>query len=201
MARDHDWRSAASVEVGHTVSGTRIGVLGASRVGRAYIRMVVALGAEVVVYDPYLTAEDAKNLGVAHAGLDELLSTCPVIANHAPVTQETRGLLNSEKLSLIQDGGILINTARSAIIDTAALVDELQSGRISAGLDVFDREPLESGSPLWGLPNVILTPHIGGITLEARRDMGRIAVDEVENFLTGRPLTNEILAPNYDILA
>jgi len=201
MHAQHDWAAGQSFGLGRTVASEMIGVVGASRVGRLYIEMVRALGADVLVYDPYLPALEAERLGVAVVPLDELLTTCGVVALHAPVTPETRNLLSAQRLASIRDGGILINTARSAILDSGALERELLSGRLSAALDVFAEEPLPAGSGLWGLPNVILTPHLGAVTRHSRRSQGRIVLEEVERFLTGRALENEVLASTYDRLA
>jgi phosphoglycerate dehydrogenase-like enzyme len=155
----------------------------------------------VVVYDPYLDAETADRLGVTLSDLDELLASCRVVAVHAPVTPETRQLLDRRRLSLIRTGSVLVNTARSAVVDSAALADELVNGRFSAGLDVFDDEPLPSSSPLWGLPNVILTPHIGGVTQHAQHYQGLIVVGEIERLAAGRPLEFTVSPDRYDILA
>ncbi|MGN6221279.1 MAG: hydroxyacid dehydrogenase [Microbacterium sp.] len=220
MMQERSWAKAMAVPTGHSLAGTRVGVIGASRVGQAYIRLALAAGAQVSVYDPYLTDDAAQRLGVRLVGLDELLSTSLVVAVHAPVTEETRGLLDATRLALIPDNGVLINTARSAIIDTQALISELASGRISAGVHVYHvrpqpphcthwgggpastpAPPLPSESPLWGLPNVILTPHIGGITREAQLQQGTIVVEEIERFVSGSPLKCEITADLYDILA
>lgn len=201
MHLNHDWAAASAFGLGRTVASETIGVVGASRVGRIYIELVKALGARVQVYDPFLPETEAARLGVVLAPLDELLRDCRVVALHAPVTPETRNLLSAERLASIRDGGILINTARSAILDTAALEHELRSGRLSAALDVFDEEPLPRDSGLWGLPNVILTPHIAAVTHHSRRMQGLIVVEEIERFFEGIALENEILASTYDRLA
>ncbi|KRC51905.1 hypothetical protein ASE16_02205 [Leifsonia sp. Root227] len=196
-----DWEGALGYGLGRTVAGTRIGVIGASRVGRSYIELVTALGAEVVVSDPYLHPSEAREMGVELIDLDDLLATCPVVALHAPVTHETRGMLTAERFALLSDGAVFVNTARSAIIDSAALVAELRSGRISAALDVFDVEPLPAGDPLWSLPNVMLTPHIGAVTTHSRRTQGAIVVEEIERFASGIGLRFEVNEANYDRLA
>ena len=195
------WAGASSFGLGRTVAGTRIGVLGASRVGRVYVRLILAAGAEVTVCDPYLSAADAAEMGVSVSSLEDMLSSSEVVAVHAPVTDETRRMLDRERLALIQDGGIIVNTARSTLFDSSALADELLAGRLSAGLDVFDTEPLPQQDCLWGLPNVLLTPHIGAATVHSRQIQGLIVVEEIERFLNGEPLQAEILPENYDLLA
>jgi glyoxylate reductase len=123
--------------------------------------------------------------------LEELLRTADVVSLHAPLTPETRGLISRERLALLQDGATLINTARGAIVDEEALVDELVSGRISAGLDVFAHEP-HLPEQLLDLPNVVLTPHIASATAETRGAMTRVLVDNVLAFLRSEPLPNAV---------
>ena len=123
--------------------------------------------------------------------LDELLQTSDVVSLHLPLTPETHGLISRERLALLQDGATLINTARGAIVDEYALVDELVSGRISAGLDVFAGEP-RVPERLLGLPNVVLTPHIASATVETRAAMTRVLVENVLAFVRGEPLPNPV---------
>jgi glyoxylate reductase len=125
--------------------------------------------------------------------LDELLQTSDVVSLHVPLTPETEGLISRERLSLLRDGATLVNTARGAIVDEDALVDELVSGRISAGLDVFADEP-RVPERLLDLPNVVLTPHIASATVETRAAMTRVLVDNVLAFLGGEALPNEVFA-------
>ena len=125
--------------------------------------------------------------------LEDLLGTADVVSLHVPLTPETRGLISRERLARLQDGATLVNTARGAIVDEDALVDELVSGRISAGLDVFANDP-HVPERLLGLPNVVLAPHIASATVETRAAMTRVLVDNVLAFLRGEPLPNEVFA-------
>jgi glyoxylate reductase len=125
--------------------------------------------------------------------LDELLRTADVVSLHVPLTPETDGLISRERLGLLRDGATFVNTARGGIVDEEALVEELVSGRISAGLDVFADEP-RVPERLLGLPNVVLAPHIASATIETRAAMTRVLVDNVLAFLAGEPLANEVLA-------
>ncbi|MEU8226310.1 hydroxyacid dehydrogenase [Kribbella sp. NPDC048915] len=186
-----EWRGAVPPQ--HGLSSSRIGVVGASRTGLEYIRMLVALGtAEVVVYDPYLTAERAAELGVRRSSLDDLLRTSRVVALHAPTLPETHHLIGARELALMPDGAALVNTARSWLVDTAALLAELRSGRIDAAIDVFDVEPLPPDDPFRGLPNVLLTPHQAAATVECYFTMGEITVDEISRYAAGQPLRYEL---------
>jgi len=187
-----EWSRAKAARPRHELAGSRIGVIGASRTGRAYIEMLTALGAEVNASDPYLAEPDAARLGVGLQPLPELLANSRIVAVHAPAIAATRHLLGARELALLPDGAGLVNTARSWLVDSAALLAELRSGRIDAALDVYDEEPLPASSPFRGLPGVLLTPHEAGGTIEARRRAGEIIVDEIGRHLHGKPLHHEI---------
>lgn len=197
-----DWQQAQAPGLGRALAEQRIGVVGASRVGVSFIEMVRGLGArDVRLADPYVDAGRAAALGVRLVPLDELFAGCDVVALHAPATPETHHLVGARQLAALPDGAVLVNTARSAVVDTEALVAELRTGRISAGLDVFDTEPLPVDSPLRGLPNVVVTPHQAGATAEARALQGRVVVDEIARFVAGEPLQHQVTVGIYDRLA
>jgi phosphoglycerate dehydrogenase-like enzyme len=187
------WADAkAAAPPRHELLGCPVGVVGASRTGRAYIELVRALGGVVTVADPYLPAAEAASLGVTVADLDTVLSTSRVLALHAPVLPETRRMIGARELALLPDEALLVNTARAALIDGDALLAELRTGRIDAAIDVYDEQPLPVDHPLRSLPNVLLTPHEAGGTVEARVRGGRIVVDEIARFLAGEPLQHEV---------
>ncbi|MEU4569132.1 hydroxyacid dehydrogenase [Micromonospora sp. NPDC023956] len=187
-----EWHAAEAAPPRHELLGCPVGVVGASRTGRAYLELVRLLGAEVTVADPTLTSADAAALGARLVGLDELLAGSRIVALHAPTLPETRHLIGARELALLPDGAGLVNTARSWLVDEAALVDELTSGRIDAALDVFDDEPLPVGHPLRSLPNVLLTPHQAAGTVQGRRRQGEIVVDEIVRYATGQPLAHAV---------
>lgn len=176
------------------LNGATIGIVGASRTGRAYAAMARALGARLLLCDPTIGTDDAAALGARLVPLDELLAASRIVALHAPAIPATRHLLGRRELALMPDGTGLVNTARSWLVDQDALLDELRSGRIDAALDVFDEEPLPVDSPLRALPNVLLTPHQAAGTEQAKHRQGRIVVDEIGRFLAGEPLQHEITA-------
>jgi phosphoglycerate dehydrogenase-like enzyme len=188
------WQDATSAPPQHGLAGSRIGVVGASRTGVEYIRMAVALGADVMVHDPYLTAERATSLGVRRVELTELLRTSRAVVLHAPTLPQTRQMIGRRELALMPDGAGLVNTARSWLVDSDALLAEVRSGRIDAALDVFDDEPLPVDSPLRGVPNVLLTPHRAAATVEAYLALGTLVADELERFAAGHPLRFEVTA-------
>ncbi|WP_277209349.1 hydroxyacid dehydrogenase [Isoptericola croceus] len=168
-------------------NGRAVGIVGASTIGRLTIELLRSADLDVVVYDPYLTEDDAAGLGVRRAELDELMETCSVVSIHAPDVPETRHMIGARQLKLLADGGTLINTARGALVDTDALVAELSTGRIDAVLDVTDPEPLPADHPLWELPNALLTPHVAGSMGNELCRLGETAVTEIERIAAGQP--------------
>jgi glyoxylate reductase len=156
------------------VSGSTLGIVGLGRIGSAVARR--ARGFDMrVLYTRRLRAD--SDLGEWRA-LDDLLAESDVVSLHVPLTPETDGLLDARRLSLLRDGATLVNTARGEIVDEPALVRELVSGRIGAGLDVFVHEP-DVPAELLELPNVVLTPHLGSATRQTREAMTRLVVDNV----------------------
>ncbi|HLY86571.1 MAG TPA: NAD(P)-dependent oxidoreductase [Gaiellaceae bacterium] len=180
FVRDRRWRRgwARPELLGHDLTGSRLGLVGMGRIGREVARRAEAFGMEV--------AHHRRSDGLP---LDELLRKSDVVSLHVPLTPETRGLITRERLALLRDGATLVNTARGAIVDEEALVNELVSGRISAGLDVFADEP-QVPEGLLDLSNVVLTPHIASATAETRAAMTRVLVDNVLAFARGEPLPN-----------
>ena len=195
------WDEARFLGTGREIRGSRIGVVGAGGVGRLFIGLLNALNAEAWVYDPYLSDADAAALNVRKTELNELFSDCPIVVVHAPTTPETHHMIGAEQLGLLRDGGYLVCTARSWVIDQDSLLAELQSGRIRAALDVFDVEPLPQDSPFRKLDNAIITPHVAGATIEARYRQGDCVVRDLENAFSGRPLAHEVTRARYAILA
>jgi phosphoglycerate dehydrogenase-like enzyme len=182
----------------YEIAGRKVGLLGMGYVGQRSARLFRAVGAEVWVYDPYFSAERAASLGLLKADLDTVLSGCPVISVHLPVTPETHHLLGARELALIQEGAVFVNTARSWVVDQDALLAELSHKRFWAALDVYDQEPLPAGHPLRRLDNVLLTPHVAGFSRDAYSGLITLTIDEIERFFSGQPLrypvTRDMLA-------
>jgi glyoxylate reductase len=178
FVREGRWRSgwAEPELLGRDLSGSTLGLVGRGRIGSEVARRAEAFGMRVVHH--------RRTDGLP---LDELLRTANVVSLHVPLTRDTRGLLSRGRLALLQDGATLVNTARGPIVDEVALVGELVSGRISAGLDVFADEP-RVPERLLGLPNVVLSPHVASATVETRAAMTRVLVDNVLAFLRGESL-------------
>lgn len=165
--------------------GRRVGVIGASRIGRKVIELLRPFDLAVSLTDPYVDEAAAAELGVPLLPLDDLLRTSEIVTVHAPETPETRHLLGSRELALMPDAGVLINTARGSLVDTDALVDELRTGRLRAILDVTDPEPLPADSPLHDLPNAFVTPHLAGSQGNELARLGLAVVAEAERVVSG----------------
>lgn len=173
--------------LGEEVTGSTLGIVGLGRIGQAVARR--AQGFELrVLYSRRNRVE--TTLG-EHRELDRLLAEADIVTIHVPLTTETRGLIDRRRLALLKDGACFVNTARGEIVDEPALVEELVSGRIRAGLDVFAHEP-HVPQELLGLTNVVLTPHLGSATRQAREAMTRIVVDNILAFQRGEPLVSPV---------
>jgi glyoxylate reductase len=171
--------------LGREVSGATLGIVGLGRIGSAVAHR--ARGFDLrVIFNRRTRSEDP-----GYRELDDLLRESDIVSLHTPLTADTDGLISRERLALLRDGATLVNTARGAVVDEEALVDELVSGRITAGLDVFVNEP-EVPQALLGLPNVVLTPHIASATVETRAAMTRIVVDNVLAFERGEPVKTPV---------
>ncbi|MBO0510365.1 hydroxyacid dehydrogenase [Streptomyces beijiangensis] len=181
--------------------GRTVGIVGASRIGRLVLGALAGRGYRLLVSDPFLHPDDAAGLGAELVELDTLLRESDVVSLHAPLLPETRGLLDDRRLSLLRDGAVIVNTARGALIDTAALTRHCADGRIDAVLDVTEPEPLPAGHPLLGMGNVLLTPHLAGAMGTEIRLLGEFAVTEVERFAHQEPLLGQVTAEDLHRIA
>ena len=172
--------------------GRTVGIIGASRIGRRVIELLAPFDYRILLYDPMVDAAEASRLGVEKTELDSLMASADIISLHAPSLPATRHMIDAYRLSLMKEGATFINTARGALVDEAALIATLKTGRIDAIIDVTDPEIPEAGSAFYDLPNVFLTPHIAGAVGLERTRLGEMAVDEVIRFIEGRPLLHEI---------
>lgn len=186
--------------IGHQLYRKTVGIIGIGRIGARMALRCQAFGMEVLAYDPYLSDEVAHELKIKPVDLPELLANADFITLHAALTSQTEKLIDADAIAQMKDGVYLVNAARGALIDQAALVDGLKSGKIAgAALDVFTDEPLSPDNPLLALDNVILTPHIAASTVEAQRDVGTQIVDQVIEALRGREFRNALNMPIVDI--
>jgi D-3-phosphoglycerate dehydrogenase len=181
--------------VGVQLAGKTIGLVGLGRVGREVARRAQGFGMRVLAYDPYLAADTAEELRVELADLDRLLAESDVISLHAALTDETRNLLDEDRLARIKPGALLINCARGGLVDEAAVARALDEHRLAgAAFDVFGFEP-PAGSPLIGRDDVVVTPHLGASTAEAQRDVSVQIVDQVLAALRGEDFRNAVNLP------
>jgi D-3-phosphoglycerate dehydrogenase len=164
---------------GWEIAGRTAGLVGLGAVGRALQWRLSGLGMRVIAYDPY--SDDARH------SLDELLSEADVVSLHAPVTDDTVGMIGAEQFAAMRDGVVFLNTARAQLHDTDALVEALRAGKVAAaGLDHFAGERLPTEHPLTGMPNVVLTPHIGGATWNTEARQAQMVADDLEALLSGK---------------
>lgn len=171
---------------GREIGGKTLGLVGFGGIGRLTARLAQALGMHVLAHDPLVAPDDAlwARHDVAPRDIDALLAEADVVSLHVPLTDTTRALMDPARIARMKPGAVLINTARGGIVNEPALADALREGRLAgAALDVFDREPLPAGSPLAGTPNLILTPHIGGVTRESNTRVSTLIAQKVGAFL------------------
>lgn len=191
--RDGGWRDSPAWDrwSSRELYRQEVGIIGASNVGRYVIELLKPFGASILLYDPFVSEEEAVKLGVTKLDLAELLSRADVVSLHAPANAHTRHMLNAQGLALMKDDALLINTGRGTLIDEAALIKELSNGRFFAFLDVTDPEPPSAESPLRKLNNVVVTPHIAGCIENCNR-MGELAVEELRRFFAGETAVYQV---------
>lgn len=169
-----------------------VGLVGASRIGRRVAKMLRGFDFTVLLSDPFVQPGDPVLDGVELVDLDSLMARSDVVSVHAPALPSTRAMIGAKQFRLMRDGAAFINTARGAVVDEAALIAELQTGRIHAVIDVTEPEIPERNSPLYSLPNVFLTPHVAGAVGTERLRLGEMAIEEIERFVAGERLEFEI---------
>jgi phosphoglycerate dehydrogenase-like enzyme len=174
--------------LGIPLEGKRLGIVGLGKLGTKVARYGLAFGMEAVAWSQNLTDEKAAAHGVGRVDKAALFATCDVISVHLPLSERSRGIIGAAELDAMKHGAILVNTSRGPLVDEAALLGALRAGRIIAGLDVFDVEPLPPGHPLTSLPNVVLTPHLGYVVADSMRRFYRESVDNIVAFIKGSPI-------------
>ena len=174
------WEREEFSKRSYTISGKRVGIFGIGNIGRKVAALCRAFGAEVIYYDPYrLTAEREQELQVTYCDQETLWKTSDIITLHSPLTEDTRHMANAQTLAMMKKDAILINTARAELVDLEALAEVLREGRLlGAGLDAIE-ETIISKNPLQGLPNVVLTAHLGGNTVDNSVHMARRCAEQI----------------------
>lgn len=181
-------RFQSDVPTGTVLEGRTLGVIGLGRIGARVARFGQALGMRVLAWSENLTEARAHEVGVERVDRDTLLARSDAVTLHLVLSDRTRGILGRRELALMRPGALLVNTSRGPLVDEAALLDALRTGRLRAALDVYGQEPLAADHPLRGLPNVVLTPHIGYCTDEIYAQFYGESVENVLAFLDGRPM-------------
>lgn len=189
--REHRWQRYA----GEEIAGKTVVIVGVGRIGREIARLVRALDARVLGTVRSVADRDAEDLFLEalypNERLEDLLPLADFVVLCTPHTAETNGLLTSQRLALFKPDAVLINVARGAIVDESALIEALRAGRLrGAALDVFEREPLPSDSPLWDMPNVIISPHSASTSVAENRKIIDLFTDNIHRYLDSRPLRN-----------
>lgn len=188
LVRQGQWKGwHATMLLGIDLGGKRLGIYGMGRIGQAVARRARGFGMVIHYHNRKRLPADQEEGAVYHPSLESLLRVSDVLSINAPSTPETRGILDAERIALMPEGAVVVNTARGDMIDDAALIAALKSGRLrAAGLDVFAGEPALNPAYL-DLPNAYLLPHIGSATIETRDRMGFMALDNIDAVLQGRP--------------
>ncbi|MAY62347.1 MAG: dihydrofolate reductase [Rhizobiales bacterium] len=187
--RAGEWKIGAMVDHVRSLSQTTVGLIGFGRIARAFADRMTGFGAEIIAYDPYVSAEDGKAAGALMQPLDDVIAKADILSLHVPLTNETRHMVGEAQLARMRKGSILINVSRGGLVDEDALARALEEGHISgAGLDVFEIEPLPDSSPLRTAPNTIFTPHAAFFSEASVDRLQRLAAEEGLRALRGEPL-------------
>jgi D-3-phosphoglycerate dehydrogenase len=182
--------------IGVELQGKTLGIVGLGRIGRVVASRARAMGMLIVAYDPFIAPEQARDLEIELAPLEEVYARADFLTVHTPLTAETRGLINRDVLAKMKKGARVINCARGGLIDETALYEAVQSGHIAgAALDVFSQEPPPSDHPLLNLDQVIVTPHLGASTTEAQEGVAFTVAEQMRDYLSGGALRGAVNVP------
>ena len=179
---------------GRALNDKTVGIIGYGAISKYLLDLLKPFNVKILLYSGHMTVEQAEQLGVQKADLDEIFSTCQVVSVHTARSAKNYHLVDERLLRLMQEDAVLVNTARGDIIDEEALIRVAKEGKIRAILDVFEVEPLPADSGLRGMENVILLPHCGGPTVDKRCDAARLVLDDILRMQQGLPLQNEVVA-------
>lgn len=204
FARDprRSWRTAYDHQEIPGLYGSRVGLVSFGRVARRVAELLRAFSLEVVAWDPTQSDETFAEWGVKRCGLDELIATSDVVSLHLPQLPETEGIINAGRLASLKPGATLINTSRGEVLDEGALTELLaRRPDLTAVLDVTYPEPPHKDSPLFELPNVVMTPHLAGCYGPECRRLGAMALDELERYVSGMPLRHALTQAEAALMA
>ena len=182
--------------MGVELTGKTLGLIGSGNIGSITASRALGIKMKVIAYDPFLSEERAADLGVKKVEFNELLSTADFITLHVPKTDKTAGMINAEAIAKMKPGVRIINCARGGLVDEYALAEALKSGQVAgAAFDVFAVEPA-TDSPLFNLPNVVVTPHLGAATTEAQENVALQVAEQISEYLNDGAVTNAINMPS-----
>lgn len=188
-----DKKSFTGVEL----NGKTLGVIGLGRIGRHVAKVAKGFGMNIFAFDPFVSAEQAKDSGFEIGTLDDVFSKADFLTIHTPVTDETRNIIGKDAFAKMKTGVRIVNCARGGLVDEAALIEAVESGKVAgAALDVYATEPLPADSPLLGNPKIITTPHLGASTTEAQEGVALTVAEQMRDFLLSGELRNAVNAPS-----
>ncbi len=189
-----EWNKKAFLGV--ELRNKTLGIIGLGRIGSAVAKRAMAMEMRILAYDPYISAENALNMGIEITSFDNVIKEADFITVHMPLTKETRHMINAEAIAKMKDGVRIINCARGGIVDEEALYEGLKSGKVAgAALDVFEKEP-NTDSPLYEFDNFIATPHLGASTVEAQLNVAIDVAKEIADYLQGNMVRNTVNIPS-----
>jgi phosphoglycerate dehydrogenase-like enzyme len=180
--------------------GATVGLIGYGEISRQVIQLLKPYECRILLHSGFCPQEEAEENRLTLCDLDTLLQESDIVSLHNTLTPRTRGMIGRSQLRKLRDGTLIVNTARGPIIEESALVEELQTGRIHAVLDVFDQEPLPVDHPLLKLDQVLCTPHIAGFSRYWRQRLGLTVIEELQRFVRNEPLQHEITAGKFQRL-
>ncbi len=183
--------------VGVELNGKTLGLIGLGRIGRHVAKIAKGFGMEILAFDPFISSEQAKDLGIEVGTLDEVLQKANFITIHTPVTDETRGIIGKDAFAKMKKGVRVVNCARGGLVDETALLKAVENGMVAAAaLDVYSTEPLAPDSPLLGNPKIITTPHLGASTTEAQEGVALTVAEQMRDYLQTGALRGAVNAPS-----
>jgi D-3-phosphoglycerate dehydrogenase / 2-oxoglutarate reductase len=183
--------------VGVELYGKTLGVIGLGRIGKHVARIAKGFGMKIHAFDPFVSNEQAKELGIGIGTLEEVLAAADFLTIHTPVTAETRGIIGAEAFAKMKNGVRIVNCARGGLVDEDALLEAIDAGIVAgAALDVFSNEPLAPDSPLLNNPKIITTPHLGASTTEAQEGVALTVAEQMRDYLLTGELRNAVNAPS-----
>ena len=183
--------------VGVELHGKTLGVIGLGRIGKHVVKIAKGYGMNIIAFDPYVTEDQASEIGIETGTLDNILQNADFLTIHTPVTDETRGIIGKDAFSKMKKGVRLVNCARGGLVDEDALLEAIENGKVAgAAMDVYSVEPLDPNSSLLNNPRIITTPHLGASTIEAQEGVALTVAEQMRDYLLTGEVRNAVNSPN-----